>query len=94
MAYSSNDVKNAFPPSDLKEIVYMCPPEGINDTKSYVCCLGRSLYGLKQVPCNGLIKSGFKQIYLDHSLFLGKTSKGITILLVYVNFSGNDLIKI
>lgn len=65
MAYSSNDVKNAFLPSDLKETVYMCPPEGINDTKSYVCPLGRSLYGLKQVPCDGLRNSIALSLSLD-----------------------------
>ncbi|GBP14712.1 Retrovirus-related Pol polyprotein from transposon TNT 1-94 [Eumeta japonica] len=35
---------------DIKENIYMNPPEGIESPPNFVCKLNRSLYGLKQAP--------------------------------------------
>ena len=87
------DVKNAFLHGDLKEDIYMTPPPGLFSTPSGdVCKLKRSLYGLKQAPRawfdkfrSTLLGFSFVQSQYDSSLFLCKTSKGIVILLVYVD---------
>jgi hypothetical protein len=47
------DVKNAFFNGDLEEKVYMDLPPGVqckSKTRSKVCRLKKSLYGLKQSP--------------------------------------------
>ncbi|GBP89220.1 Copia protein [Eumeta japonica] len=44
------DVKTAFLYGDIKENIYMNPPEGIESPPNFVCKLNRSLYGLKQAP--------------------------------------------
>ncbi|KAK9118393.1 hypothetical protein Scep_016486 [Stephania cephalantha] len=87
------DVKNAFLHGDLKEEIYMTPPSGLFSTPSAdVCKLKRSLYGLKQAPRawfdkfrSTLISFSFVQSQYDSSLFLCKTSKGIVLLLIYVD---------
>jgi hypothetical protein len=43
------DVKNAFLHRELKYVIYMKVPEGIENCKNKVCKLKKSLYGLKQV---------------------------------------------
>lgn len=52
-------------------------PDVLDAPPNFVCHLRRSLYGLKQARrawfeefCHTLIPSGFKQSYLDHSLFI------------------------
>ena len=94
------DVKNAFLHGNLKETVYLRVPDGLDAPPNFVCHLLRSLYGLKQAPrawfekfCHTLIHYGFKQSHSDHSLFIQRTSRGITIFLVYVDdiiISGSD----
>ncbi|KAK9108026.1 hypothetical protein Syun_024037 [Stephania yunnanensis] len=87
------DVKNAFLHRDLKEEIYMTPPSGLFSTPSAdVCKLKRSLYGLKQAPRawfdkfrSTLISFSFVQSQYDSSLFRCKTSKGIVLLLIYVD---------
>jgi hypothetical protein len=42
------DVKNAFLHGELKDVIYMKVPEGIENCKNKVYKLKKSLYGLKQ----------------------------------------------
>lgn len=71
----------------------MTPLSGFFSTPSTdVCKLIRSLYGLKQAPRaqfdkfrSTLISFSFIQSQHDSSLFLCKTSKGIVLLLIYVD---------
>ena len=44
------DVKSAFPHGDLEEEIYMRQPEGYTEDSSFVCKLGKYLYGIKQAP--------------------------------------------
>lgn len=87
------DVKNALFHGDLKEEVYMRLPPGFPSfSKDSISRLRRSLYDLKQAPqawfekfCEALLQLDFSQSPYDHSLFLHRTTKAITILLVYVD---------
>ena len=95
------DVKNAFLHGDLKEEVYMRLPQGIVGASTGDCArLRRSLYGLKQAPRawfenfrDALLHLQFTQSASDPSMFLHRSSDGITVLLVYVDdiiISGTD----
>ncbi|CAN0896019.1 Retrovirus-related Pol polyprotein from transposon TNT 1-94 [Linum grandiflorum] len=95
------DVKNAFLHGQLKETVYMeCPPGYNQASEGMVCLLNRSLYGLKQAPRAWfetfqtlILDSGFQQSSNDPSLFTKTTTRGITILLIYVDdmiLTGSD----
>lgn len=44
------DVKTAFLSGEMNETIYMEQPDGIQDQKHRVCCLNKSLHGLKQAP--------------------------------------------
>ncbi|CAN1844804.1 Retrovirus-related Pol polyprotein from transposon TNT 1-94 [Linum perenne] len=87
------DVKNAFLHGTLKETVYMeCPPGYNKKSQDVVCLLRRSLYGLKQAPRawfetfqKTILSSGFIQSRSDPSLFTKTTTRGIAILLLYVD---------
>lgn len=83
------DIKTAFLYGDLKEEVYMYPPEGTNIDKSKVCRLKKSLYGLKLAPnCwnkkfnDFLNKFGFIQSQADHCVYRGMF-KNIKVLLIF-----------
>ena len=98
------DVKNAFLHGDLHETVYMRPPPGYACPPKHVCKLKRSLYGLKQAPRawfdkfrTSILQANFHQSPSDSSLFIRRTSRGCTILLIYVDdmiISGNDTVGI
>ena len=69
------------------------PPGFIDNTKpGHVCLLHKSLYGLKQAPrawfdkfSNFLLLCGFKRSIADNSMFVWKTTKGMLVLLLYVD---------
>ncbi|KAI3766949.1 hypothetical protein L2E82_17029 [Cichorium intybus] len=99
------DVNNAFLHGELDEEVYMKIPQGFgkrNETR--VCKLRKSLYGLKQASRNwyqkftlALVKIGFKQTKMDHSLFIYKNGDTFVTALIYVDdmiIAGNNLEKI
>ncbi|KAL0390458.1 UNVERIFIED_CONTAM: Retrovirus-related Pol polyprotein from transposon RE2 [Sesamum calycinum] len=87
------DVNNAFLHGHLDEEVYMVPPEGYAKARDgLVCCLKRSLYGLKQASrqwnielTSKLEAFGFKQSSHDHCLFTMRTDSSFLALIVYVD---------
>ncbi|KAK8936549.1 hypothetical protein KSP39_PZI012592 [Platanthera zijinensis] len=96
------DVKNAFLNGDLQEIVYMQQPPGFETTGvSLVCCLNKSLYGLKQSlrawfdKFSKIVSDvGFTRSSAEFSLFTRHRPTGTVILLVYVDdilITGDDL---
>ena len=96
------DINNAFLHGDLYEEVYMAVPQGYPKPTSpnTVCKLQKSLYGLKHANRQWFDKLttylkglGFKQSYVDTSLFTLHTASTTTSLLVYVDdiiITGND----
>ncbi|KAL0368360.1 UNVERIFIED_CONTAM: Retrovirus-related Pol polyprotein from transposon RE1 [Sesamum calycinum] len=96
------DVNNAFLHGQLDEEVYMLPPEGYDKAVGgLVCCLKKSLYGLKQVSCQWNIELtsklqcyGFKQSPHDHCLFIFSAASVFVALIVYVDdvlLTGNSM---
>lgn len=89
------DVKCAFLNGELKEPVFMEPPEGLeNVPDGYVCELRKALYGLRQSPkCwydklnKHLVSIGFTRSLSDPCLYFDKEN---TFLLIHVD----DLILI
>ncbi|GJU23895.1 retrovirus-related pol polyprotein from transposon RE1 [Tanacetum coccineum] len=88
------DINNAFLHGDLHEEVYMTVPQGYNQNlpPNTVCKLTKSLYGLKQANrqwfeklTTFLIQLGFKQSYVDTSLFTISHKGSLTSLLIYVD---------
>jgi hypothetical protein len=95
------DVKNAFLHGDLNEEVYMHPPPGVDAPSGYVCRLRRALYGLKQAPrawferfVSVIKAAGFTPSDHDPALFIHLSSRGRTLLLLYVDdilITGDDV---
>ncbi|KAJ9672812.1 hypothetical protein PVL29_026160 [Vitis rotundifolia] len=88
------DIKNAFLHSDLEEEVYMEQPPGFVAQGEYekVCCLKKTLYGLKQSPrawfgkfSKEIQEFGMNKSKKDHSIFYKKSAAGIILLVVYVD---------
>jgi hypothetical protein len=87
------DVHNAFLHGELHEEVFMKMPPGFHvQQPNKVCKLRKSLYGLKQAPrcwfaklSAALKKYGFKQSYLDYSLFTLQHDEVQLVVLVYVD---------
>jgi len=87
------DVKTVFLHGDLNEEVYIKLPTSMPSPLSNTICKPKHyLYGLKQAPrvrfekfSTILLGFSFIQSSYDPSLFLQRTSKGIVILLVYVD---------
>ncbi|CAL1400615.1 unnamed protein product [Linum trigynum] len=99
------DVKNAFLHGELKETVYMEPPPGYTfGEPGQVCLLRRSLYGLKQAPRawfdkfhSTILALGFEQSLNDPSMFTRSSSRGLVVLLLYVDdmiVTGDDALGI
>ncbi|WVZ97936.1 hypothetical protein U9M48_043435 [Paspalum notatum var. saurae] len=89
---SQLDVKNAFLNGELREEVYMQPPPGYSVPEGMVCRLRRSLYGLKQAPrawfqrfASVVTAAGFSASPHDPALFVHTSSRGRTLLLLYVD---------
>lgn len=86
------DITTAFLYGDLKETIYMTPPEGLDCNLNMVCKLNKSLYGLKQAPrCwntkfNSVLKKfGFERTKADQCIYIGLI-RGITCYLcLYVD---------
>jgi Reverse transcriptase (RNA-dependent DNA polymerase) len=99
------DVNNAFLREDLKEEVYMeiAPSFANEQLKGKVCCLKRSLYGLKQSPrawfdrfSMTMKNLGYQQSNVDHTMFIQWKGEKICILIVYVDdivLMGNDPVE-
>ena len=95
------DVKNAFLNGDLQDGVYMTPRPGYDHALHKVCHLRRSLYGLKQASraqfakfSSTISQLGFSFSSFDSALFLKKCTKGIVLLLLYIDdmiITGDDL---
>lgn len=85
------DIKTAFLNGDLKEEIYLRPPQGFKfDDKVYK--LNKSLYGLKQAARvwnetlhNELVKIGFVQNETDKCLYVLRERDNICYLLVHVD---------
>ncbi|KAM0042350.1 putative RNA-directed DNA polymerase [Helianthus debilis subsp. tardiflorus] len=88
------DVNNAFLHGTLHEDVYMTQPPGyVNpDLPHHLCCLKKSLYGIKQAPrawymelTSFLLELGFRKSLADTSLFIYKKDDIVSYFLVYVD---------
>lgn len=82
------DIETAFLNGELKETIYLKPPEGLDVKSGHVLKLLKSIYGLKQSPRNwydkldGVLKDmGFKQS--GHELCFYYTAE--IYLLIYVD---------
>ncbi|XP_058187678.1 uncharacterized mitochondrial protein AtMg00810-like [Rhododendron vialii] len=94
------DVKNAFLNGHLSEEVYMRPPPGLPHATGLVCCLRRALYGLKQSPRawyarfhDVVLQIGFQPSTHESALFFRRTSRGLVLILLYVDdmvITGSD----
>ena len=96
------DIKNVFLYGDLQEEVYMEQPPGFvaQGEIGRVCCLRKSLYGLKQSPHAwfGKFSQAVKEFDMhksksDYSVFYRNSNSGIISLVVYVDdivITGSD----
>jgi hypothetical protein len=87
-------VKNAFLYDTLSETVFCCQPTGFADHAhpDLVCCLHKSLYGIKQAPrawysrfASYLTTPGFIEAKSDTSLFIFCCGSDTVYLLLYVD---------
>ena len=86
------DVKTAFLHGDLKEEIYLEPPEGANIPDGFVCLLQKSLYGLKQAPrCwnekfdHFMTKHNFKKSKVDNCVYIDTVNEECVLLALYVD---------
>ncbi|GJW76284.1 putative RNA-directed DNA polymerase [Tanacetum coccineum] len=99
------DINNAFLYGDLKETVYMKPPQGFYPgDDNIVCRLKKSIYGFKQAPrqwnaklTSVLVENGFCQSKSDYFLYIKSVGDVFLVLLVYVDdiiVTGNNAVEI
>lgn len=96
------DVVGAFLNGNLKEEIYMEPPEGLDIPKSKALRLLKTLYGLKQSGRewyheinNSFHDLGFTRTQSDHSVYTNTGEK--LIIAIYVDdllIFGEDLVKL
>lgn len=86
------DVKTAFLNGELKEKIYVYPPENVECRNGHVLKLNKSLYGLKQASkCwnqkinEFLISLEFKRSETDYCLYVKGNNKDVIYLLIYVD---------
>lgn len=96
------DINNAFLHGTLSKQVFMQQPLGFMDSQfpDYVCCLKKSIYGLRQAPYEWhrklkkfLLQSGFTNSISDASLFIYAKNNCVMYFLVYVDdiiITGNN----
>ena len=87
------DVENTFLNGDLQEEIYMCLLPRNDCPLNKVCQLQRVLYDLKHPSWAQFVKFsttmehlGFASSPHDSALFIQKTTKGIILLLLYVDY--------
>ena len=95
------DIKNAFFNEDLSKEVYMQPLPDFDHPPNKVCRLRKALYDLKQASrawfanfSSTIPQFGFQSSPHDHALFIRKTTRGCTVLILYVDdmiIIGDDL---
>lgn len=87
------DIKNAYVNSDLEEVVYMQPPEGLTVDRGSVLKLNKSLYGLKQSghqwnKCLNKVlvdKMKFKRLKSESCIYKRGAKREMIILAIYVD---------
>lgn len=94
------DVKNAFLHDDLQETVFMKPPPRYVCPPNHIYRLPKFFYCRKQASRHGLkifelpfFKLSSTKSNHENSLFIKRTHRGCTLLLLYVDhmiISGND----
>jgi hypothetical protein len=95
------DVKFSFLHEYFQEEIYMKQsPSYVQNDSILVCCLKKSLYGLKQVPRswyakmdNFLIDTGFSRFHSDPNVYTKKVGIHLIILILYVDdliLTGSD----
>jgi hypothetical protein len=97
------DVKTAFLNGDIEEDIYMIQPENfvLGDSKSMVCKLKRSIYGLKQASRQWyhkfhqiIISFGFEANVVDDCVYHKFSGSKFVLLLLYVDdilLASNDI---
>jgi len=82
------DVKTAFLNAEVKEDIYISPPEGMNVRTDEVLKLNKALYGIKQAPHEWnnnidsfIISLGFKRCVKDTCVYVKMSKKQNTIIL-------------
>ena len=86
------DVKTAFLNGDIEETIYMMQPENFvsGDSKSMVCKLNKSIYGLKQASRQWYYKFhqvitsyGFEENAVDYYVYHKFSGSKYTFLVLY-----------
>ena len=101
----SIDISHAFINGDLEETIYMCQAEGFHmGSSNKVCCLRKSLYGLKHAARqwnkklhDALLSMGFKRLESDHSIYIficGEVCIIIPIFIDDITFASSDSVAI